>query len=113
MTYLVDISFKTIINQLSHQLFTVLNKNYTDCFKFKYCDHDYDTCRLLYNKCINEINLSYIKSHILDIIVVSCYYSKRYQNSDAYLENCNNKPFVDRVCILKIIRQNLLLKNSF
>ena len=101
LVYLTDISFKNTIQLISQQLFTILNKNLLECFKYKYSDHTYNLCRIFENNIYNSIDMSFIKSNILDIIAVSCYYSKRYNSADNFLENCYSKSFTESVLFLK------------
>lgn len=101
LVYLTDISFKSVIQLISQQLFTILNKNLLECFKFKYSDHNYDLCRIFENNINNSIDMSFIKNSALDIIAVSCYYSKRYYNADNFLENCYSNSFTESVLFLK------------
>ncbi len=100
LIYLVDHSFKPLIQTLSHHIFFFYNKNFTDCFKFKYSDHKYDLCRII-NIHNSNFDYTFIKNHILDIIAVSCHYSKRYGSADLFLQTCNNSPFSNSVLYLK------------
>ena len=95
---------------MSQQLFIVLNKNYTDCFKFKYSDHKFESSRILN---INTANFDelFIRNNILNIIVVACYYSQRYGSSDNFLESCNDIEFYNSVQILRNNNQHSLINN--
>jgi len=100
LIYLLDPIYKNFIQTITQNLFMILNKNCTDCFKYKYSDHKYEFCRIL------EINNSkfdttFIKNNILNIIAVSCYYSNRYESSDKFLNKCDSDMFVKNVLILK------------
>lgn len=101
LVYLVDISFKNMIQIISQQLFTIFNRNLLDCFKYKYSDHNYEFCRIFDGNISNSTCCTFIKSNIIDVIAVSCYYSKRYNSADLFLENCNNKSFTDCTLFLK------------
>lgn len=100
LIYLIDISFKSLIQQLSQQLFLYLNKNTTDNFKFKYSDHKFESCRIL-QLVNNTFDINFIKQNILNIITVSCYYSKRYISSDGFIEQSNDNLLKKSVLILK------------
>lgn len=108
--FFVNNLFKNFIQILSQQLFIVLNKNYTDCFKFKYSDHKFESSRILN---INTANFDelFIRNNILNIIVVACYYSQRYGSSDNFLEICNDIEFYNSVLILKNNTPNKLIDN--
>lgn len=69
-------------------------------FKFKYYEHNYDDCRILVTKNEDSVN-DYIFKHVIDIIIVGCYYSNRYINADNFLESLNDNDFVERVLFLK------------
>lgn len=69
-------------------------------FKFKYHEHNYDDCRILVTKNEDSVN-DYIFKHVIDIIIVGCYYSNRYINADNFLESLNDSDFVERVLFLK------------
>ena len=69
-------------------------------FKFKYHDHNYNNCRILVTN-NDDNNNDIIFKNILDIVIVACYYSNRYNNSDNFLESLNDSILVDRVLFLK------------
>ena len=100
LVYLVDTSFKPLIQLISQQLFLYFNKNTTDNFKYKYSEHKFEYCRILQ---INNKNFdsNFIKHNIINIISVSCYYSKRYTSSEKFIEQCNDIELKNSVLILK------------
>ena len=110
LIYLLDPIYKNFIQTISQNLFMILNKNCTDCFKYKYSDHKYELCRILE---INNIKFdtTFIKTNILNIIAVSCYYSNRYESSEKFLCNCYNDKFVKNVLILKNNTPTMLVNN--
>ena len=56
-------------------------------FRYKYHDHNYDDCRLMCvkNFIFNEEMSDLFSKNILDVFVICCYYSKRFNNSDEFL----------------------------
>ena len=76
-----------------------------DSFKYRYHEHLYPLCRLLgFNNSIpfDDYWKMFIKSFILDIIVVSCHYSTRFLSSDNYIINfCNYSGLQDYTFYLK------------
>lgn len=90
------------INEICHSSFGF---NISQTFKYKYHQHDYKNCRLLYmNDCIKSENLwvRLINETLLDLICVACHYSVRYNSSDEFIENdCNDDEIKDTVFYLK------------
>lgn len=69
-------------------------------FKFKYHDHNYNDCRILITNNEDETHEIILKN-IIDIIIVACYYSNRYNNADNFLESLNDSILVERILFLK------------
>lgn len=98
--------FIRIIDNLITKYFT--NNSLLNYFKFKFHDHQLDLCRLI--KYINNedkelFNTNYynlLKSNMINIYVISCYYSNRYKNSDNFLNSINDS----------ILHNILYLKNN-
>lgn len=83
------ICFRDFLNELNkHISVYFISINLSSHFKYKYInEHENNDCRLL--PC-NEINFNFIKLNtqfFINLISVSIYYSKRYENADLYLEN--------------------------
>tara|TARA_Y100000816_G_C26101084_1_gene583535 strand:- start:1321 stop:2766 length:1446 start_codon:yes stop_codon:yes gene_type:complete len=108
--FFVNNLFKNFIKILSQQLFIVLNKNYTDCFKFKYSDHKFELSRILYIN-TDKFDELFIRNNILNIIVVACYYSNRYNSSDNFIKSCNDTELENSVLILKNNNSSTLIDN--
>ena len=71
-----------------------------NCFKFKYHEHNYTDCRILVTK-NNDYDHDIIFKHLIDLVIVSCYYSKRFNNADSYLDRINTIDIVNRILFLK------------
>ena len=76
-----------------------------ESFKYRYHEHKYSICRLLYfdhYPSFNHYWHHFLKSYILDIIVVACHYSSRFLNSDNYIINhCNHDGIRDYILYVK------------
>ena len=78
----------------------------SNIFKFKFYDHTLESCRLI--KYINNENnesfnckyYNIIKQNIINIYVISCYYSNRFKSSDDFLININDN-FTNNILYLK------------
>ena len=80
-------------------------------FRFKYHEHNYNECRILLIK--NKIDDNIIEmllKIILDIIVVACYYSNRYNTADEYLNLSEDSEFCQRVLFLKNNNQTTIVE---
>ena len=66
----------------------------------KYHDHNYNDCRILITNNEDETHEIILKN-IIDIIIVACYYSNRYNNADNFLESLNDSILVERILFLK------------
>lgn len=70
------------------------------CFKFKYHDHNYNECRILVTK-NNDYDQDIIFKYLIDLVIVSCYYSNRFTSADSYLDRINTIDIVNRILFLK------------
>ena len=89
------------LHELEFQIHHFMKCYFTDQFRHKYFNHNYEQIRILQTKeCENNSFMweSTIKKYIFDIIFVSCHYSKRFDNADNYLFNyCNNNETTDGI----------------
>jgi len=88
--HLVDIKSKEFLRALEENLFHFFKNlhHLNTTFKYTWYDHEYDKCRIInFNKSVTKNTYwnSFVKYHILDIVSVAIYYSKRYNSSEAYL----------------------------
>ena len=103
--YLVSNKFKKILNELDNVAnLSIGNNNTTNNFMTKYHEnHSYENCRLLK---INE-NFSeqlwreLLKKVGLDLLCVSVHYSKRYENSDKFIDNKYDEELITYTYFLK------------
>jgi hypothetical protein len=88
--HIIDSSSKELIQLLEDHSYHFFKNSYhiNTTFKYNWHEHEYDKCRLLkINTAVKNSAYwrSFIKYHILDIMVVAVHYSKRYNNSDDYI----------------------------
>lgn len=76
-------------------------------FRYKYHDHNYNECRLLILKDKpSEEFYEQAQKMLIDIFVVTTYYSNRYGSADEYLLLCDNSDLQNRILFLKDNNQN-------
>ena len=73
-----------------------------NAFRYKYHEHNYSDCRILLvkNK-INEGIFEELHKIIIDLVVVACHYSTRYNIADDYLTLCEETDLRKRILFLK------------
>ena len=88
--YLVSSKMKQFLNEIdSISLATIGNTNTTSNFMTKYHEnHSYENCRLIkINENFSiEVWRELLKKYGLDLLCVAVHYSKRYENSDKFIE---------------------------
>lgn len=113
--YIISINFKQILRLLEFSISTLITQCIiTNHFKFKYHDQNYSDCRILTikNICVNNINFTELNQNMLNIIIVSCYYSNRFKNADQFiLEKCKNTNFSKKIFYLKDNTQKEIVNN--
>jgi len=89
--YLVSQKMKQFLNELDNvALVSIGNSNSTNNFMTKYHEnHSYENCRLIKinENFSNDVWRELLKRIGLDLLCVSVHYSKRYENSDKFIEN--------------------------
>lgn len=70
-------------------------------FRYKYYDHNYNDCRLLNFKNYSDENYEHFHKIIIDIYVVCCYHSNRYNSADDFLYNNEDNNLKERALFLK------------
>ncbi len=101
---------KKFIRELNSICQLLIGTNLSNTIRHKYYEHDYTNCRILnINDCISADNVwkSIVNEVALDLICVACHYSTRYNNSDEYiLQSCNDPFLVEKSFYLKNTTQN-------
>jgi hypothetical protein len=112
---LVSQKFKQILNELDNVAITSIgNSNTTHNFMTKYHEnHSYDNCRIIKmsENFSNDIWRTMLKKIGLDLLCVAAHYSKRYENSDKFIENKSDDELRKYTYYLKNTTQNLMVKD--
>jgi hypothetical protein len=91
LIFLVTSQMKKILNELDNIAFSSIGySNTTSNFMTKYHEnHSYDNCRLIKinENFSNEVWRDILKKIGLDLLCVAAHYSKRYENSDKFIDN--------------------------
>ena len=113
---LVSQKMKQFLNELDNVAFLSLcNTNTTNNFMTKYHEnHSYENCRLIkFNENFsNEVWRELLKKIGLDLLCVSAHYSKRYENSDKFIENNADEELKSYTTYLKNKNQHNII-NEF
>jgi hypothetical protein len=82
-----------------------------NAFRYKYHEHNYSDCRILVvkNK-IDETVIEELHKVIIDVIVIACHYSNRYNIADEYLDQCQETDLRDRILFLKNNNQTAIIE---
>jgi hypothetical protein len=99
--YIAPSSCKEILREIGNQCYTFFGlSNIFNTIKYKYYDHDYQSCRLIpMNKNGMPIPQQLYKN-MLDFLCVSAHYSSRYGSADHFLEHCSESALIDHALFL-------------
>lgn len=104
ITYIASPNLKELIREIGNQCYTYFGvPNVFHAIKYKYYDHNYINCRLLYisNSHTKQfIVSSKISKYMLDLLCVACHYSTRYGSADGFLEQCNETSLINNALYL-------------
>ena len=102
---LVSQKMKQILNELDNvALSSIGNNNTTHNFMTKYHEnHSYENCRLIKinENFSNGVWRELLKKIGLDLLCVAAHYSKRYENSDHFIDKKSDEELTNYVCYLK------------
>ena len=91
LIFLVSQKMKQFLNELDNVAITSIgNNNTTNNFMTRYHEnHCYENCRLIKinENFTNDVWRDILKKIGLDLLCVAAHYSKRYENSDKFIEN--------------------------
>jgi hypothetical protein len=95
LVHLVSPTSKALIRALRDTAYTYFKNGcrLDNTFKFKYHGHEYKMCRILnFDKAaaVEDCWWNFIRSHVLDVIVVAAHYSRRFGGGDRYLTDHNH-----------------------
>ena len=105
--HFVDLPYKRFITNIQESSYFLFNNSISliDSFKYRFHKHNYEISRLLHFDRVppfDEYWHQFLKTYILDIIIVACHYSKRFLNSDTFLLNhCNDAALQEHTLYLK------------
>ena len=98
-TILANPRLTTFFGELNYFINKFLKVNVLQNIKFKYYNHSYGSIYLLdslKNADKKFLWIDLIKKHILDIIMISIYYSERFESLDNYIQTfCSNEEFLN------------------
>lgn len=102
--YIASHNLKELVREIGNQSYNYFGiPNVFHTIKYKYYDHNYKECRLLY---VNNSNTKQfivsndLSKHMLDVLCVACHYSSRYGSADGFLKQCNETDLVNNALYL-------------
>ena len=111
--YIFPPALKELIREIGNQCYTFFGvPNIFTNIKFKYYEHNYNNCRLIY---INQKKIeipSMLTKHMLDFLCVAAHYQLRYGSADNFLHRCNDNRIVDHALFLSKNNQESIV-NKF
>lgn len=115
LIYIIPPHFKHVCTRILYYGYKYLGIS-INSIKYKYHGHSYDNCRLIkVNENIENIENNILSkdfyNNIVDLFVVSTYYSKKYESADYYIENTSNIELYDYVFYLKNNKLENIINN--
>lgn len=108
LVFIVPPNFKRFLSDICTIIYLYTGTYISNQFKYKYHDQPYKKIRLI--KC-QDINHTFnIKQYVMDMVVVSCYYSIRYNNSDAYLNSDCEQNISQNILYIKNNSDDMIIK---
>jgi len=115
LIFLVGSQMKKLLQELDNIAFgSICNTNTTHNFMTKYHEnHSFDNCRLikLNENYKNDVWRDILKKIGLDLLCVAVHYSKRYENSDNFIENHCEEEFKNYVYYIKNTKQTDIVED--
>jgi len=114
LIFLVTQQMKQFLNEIDNvALSSIANNNTSHNFMTKYHEnHSYENCRLIkINETFsNEVWRELLKKIGLDLLCVAAHYSKRYENSDNFIENKSDEELKSYSHYIKNSTQNTIVE---
>ena len=111
--FLVSQKMKQFLNELDNvALVSIGNSNTTNNFMTKYHEnHSYENCRLIKinENFSNDVWRELLKKIGLDFLCVAAHYSKRYENSDKFIENKADEELKSYTYYIKNTKQSYIV----
>jgi hypothetical protein len=113
LIFLVSLKMKQLLNELENvALSSIGNNNTGNNFITRYHEnYSYENCRLIKinENFSNDVWREMLKKNGLDLLCVAAHYSKRYENSDKFIENKSDDDLVSYTYYLKNTTQNSIV----
>jgi hypothetical protein len=113
LIFLVTPQMKQFLNEIDMVALSSIGNNHTSHnFMAKYHEnHSYENCRLIKinDNFSNEVWREFLKKIGLDMLCVAAHYSKRYENSDTFIENKSDEELKSYTYYLKTTTQNAIV----
>lgn len=117
LIFLVTQQMKQFLNEIDNiSSASIGNNNTTHNFMTKYHEnHSYTSCRLIkINENVsNEVWREMLKKIGLDFLCIAVHYSKRYENSDIFIENKSDEELKMYTYYLKNTTQNAIIDDFY
>lgn len=124
LTYIMSPNLTEIIREIGNKAYIYCGlPNIVNNIKYKYHDHTYSDCRLLFIENGNTLPRKKIMippsfgKHIIDLLCVSVHYARRYGTADKYLQQCIEPKLVEHALFLSKNTQesivNMFVEKSF
>jgi hypothetical protein len=115
LIYFVNSSFKPWLKEISNLCCMLFGTpNLFNIFKFKFYDHKYEDCRILYSQSYIELeswNNYFKQENALNLFCVAAHYSQRFKSADNFiLEKCKDKQLQDYTFFLKNNTKNEIME---
>jgi len=111
--YLVSQKMKHFLNELDNvAVSSIGNSNSTNNFMTKYHEnHSYENCRLIKinENFSNNVWRELLKKIGLDLLCLSVHYSKRYENSDKFIDNKSDEELKSYTYYIKNTNPNTII----
>ena len=115
LIFLVTPQMKQFLNEIDIvSLSSIGNNNTSHNFMTKYHEnHSYENCRLIKinDNFSNEVWRELLKKIGLDLLCVAGHYSKRYENSDTFIENKSDEELKNYTYYLKNRNHNAIVED--
>jgi len=101
--YFASPSIKALIREIEVQIYTFFGiTNTLQNIKYKHCEHDYLSSRLLYiNEKRKPISVDWqLSKYMLDLLCVASHYSIKYKSADNFLQQCTESSLVNHALFL-------------
>jgi hypothetical protein len=103
ITYFASPTIKALIREIEVQIYTFFGTtNILQNIKYKHCEHDYLSSRLLYiDEKRKPVTIDWqLSKYMLDLLCVASHYSMKYKSADNFLYQCTESALVNHALFL-------------